>query len=203
MKRLLRWKRLRWFAAGAVVRFVLRRSASRSIDQATAGIEERLPDPVRRALDKVPADPARLGGSAVVAARTARRVATGSKRASQVANDRRQRLADGIDRIRSVGDEIATERDRSARELKARYLRATDRTGAADDALLDLRPHHFSAEDGEFAESEQGDFADADELPTVKDPVRSGRWRADLRQKSALVNRAKRSYRPQTRPWDN
>lgn len=186
MKRLLKWRRLRWFAAGAAVRFVLRRSAGRSVDRATAEIEDRLPEPVRKVLDRVPADPARVGGSAIVAAKTAKRVASGSRKASQLANDRRRQFADGVERIRSIGDEIGRETDRSARELKAQYLRETEGTTAADDALLDLRPHHF----------------EHDELPEVKEPVRSGRWKADLRQKSALVDRVKRTYRPQTRPWD-
>jgi hypothetical protein len=203
MKRLFRWRRLRWFALGAAVRFVLRRSAGRSVDRATAEIEERLPEPVRTVLDRVPANPARVGGSAVVAAKTARRVASGGRKASQLANDRRRRVADGIERIRSVGDEIGRETDRSARELKARYLRATEGTTAADEALLDLRPHHFDRDrpDQRLADVE-AEADDDRELPTVKAAVRTGRWRADRRSSTNLVNRVKRSYRPETKPWD-
>ncbi len=214
MRRLLKWRRLRWFAVGAAVRFVLRRSAGRSVDRATAEIEDRLPEPVRKALDRVPADPIRAGGSALVAAKTAKRVASGSVKASQLANDRRRRLANGIERIRSIGDEIGRESDRSARELKAQYLRATEGHRAADDALLDLRPHHFGPSGPDHDLADQHDDADLgghrrsdhqrsnDDLPSVKDAVRSGRWKADLRHKPTLVNRMKRSYRPETRPWD-
>ncbi|MGH1489631.1 MAG: hypothetical protein ACRBK7_09595 [Acidimicrobiales bacterium] len=186
MKRILKWRRLRWFAIGAAVRFVLRRSASRSVDRATADIEDRLPEPVRKALDLVPADAARVGGSAIVAAKTAKRVATGGRRASQLANDRRRQVTDGIQRVRSIGDEITREADIKTRELKAQYLRATDGNAAADDALLDVRMHRRDDED----------------LPLPKTAVRSGRWRANTGRAEPPVNRVRRSYRPQTRPWD-
>ncbi|MGB5759242.1 MAG: hypothetical protein WBM50_20180, partial [Acidimicrobiales bacterium] len=58
--RMLRWRRLRWLAIGTLSRYLLRRSASRSfarsVDDATAEIEQRLPDPVLRLLGAVPAD---------------------------------------------------------------------------------------------------------------------------------------------------
>ena len=84
MKRLLKWRRLRWFVIGGAVRFVLRRTASRSVDQATADIEAKLPRPVKRALGVMPADAARAGGSAVVAARSAKRVAAGTQRVTRL-----------------------------------------------------------------------------------------------------------------------
>jgi len=45
MKRLFKWKRLRWFALGTLVRFLLKRTTSRSVERATADMEERLPAP--------------------------------------------------------------------------------------------------------------------------------------------------------------
>lgn len=191
MKRLLKWKRLRWFALGTIVRFALRRLTTRSVDKATADFEERLPTPVRKAMEIIPADAARAGGSAVVAGRTARRMATGTKRASQAVGDRRQRIAEGMGRLRSIGDDIATEAESRRRELKADYLRATEGNGAADDVLLDLRPEDTSISTDSV-----------DELPELSDPVRGGRWRADRRLGQATVNRVQRSYRPRSKPWD-
>ena len=191
MRRLLRWKRLRWFAAGAIVRFVLRRVTARSVDQAAADFEERLPAPVRKVLDVVPADAVRAGSTAVVTGRSARRVATGTRRASQAVGDGRRRIVDGVDRLRSIGDDIVTEADLRQRELKAEYLRATEGNGPADDVLLDLRPEVID-----------GPTASGDELPELVEPIRRGRWRADRRLGASSVNRVQRSYRPRSKPWD-
>ena len=191
MRRLLRWKRLRWFAAGAIVRFVLRRVTARSVDQAAADFEERLPAPVRKVLDVVPADAVRAGSTAVVAGRSARRMATGTRRASQAVGDGRRRIVDGVDRLRSIGDDIVTEADLRQRELKAEYLRATEGNGPADDVLLDLRPEVID-----------GPTASGDELPELVEPIRRGRWRADRRLGAPSVNRVQRSYRPRSKPWD-
>lgn len=204
MKRLLKWKRLRWFAVGTLVRFFIRRSASRSVDRATADLEERLPGPLRKAMDIVPADAVRAGGSAVVAGRTARRVASGTRSASRLAGDRGRRVAEGMHRIRSIGDEIGREAEHKRRELKADYLRVTRGNGAADDALLDLRGdeesprHRSSVEDG----NHRHDPFHEEDLPEVQDPIRRGRWRAERRLGSTMVNRVQRSYRQPSRPWD-
>lgn len=195
--RLFKWRRLRWFAAGTLVRFLLRRSAGRSVDRATAEFEERLPGPVRKALDIVPADAMRAGGSAVVAGRTARRVAVGSRRATRLVGEHGRRVTDGVSRVRSIGDEIGREADAKRRELKAQYLRATQGNAAADDAMLDLRSER-SAELGEQPSTEWID----DEPPELLDPVRPGRWRAEKRLRPSTVSRVQRSYRPRSMPWD-
>lgn len=184
---------MRWLAAGTAARFVLRRvvrrTAGRSVDRATADLEERLPQPVRKALDVVPDRAIRAGGSAVVAGRTARRVAVGTKRATRMAADGRTRASDRVGRLRSIGDDIARETEDSRRRLKAEYVRATRGPEAADDVLLDLR------------RSEEDSWSD-DEPPEVMDPVRRGRWRAERRLGSGAVNRVRRSYQKPTKPWD-
>lgn len=192
MKRILRSKRLRWLAIGAAARFVLRRSTSRSVDRASADIEERLPAPIRAVVDAVPADAVRAGGSVVVAGRTAKRFASGTRTASKLVAEQRQRFGDGVARIRSVGDEIGHEVDTRRRELTADYLRATRGQSAADDALLDTRL------DGPSGLTDHVD----EDPPPVKEPVRRGRWRSDRRLRSAAVNRVQRTYRQPTRPWD-
>lgn len=192
MKRLFRSKRLRWIAIGAAVRFVLRRSTTRSVDRATADLEERLPAPIKAVVDAVPADAVRAGGSVVVAGRTARRFATGTRTASKLVAEQRQRLGDGFARIRSVGDEVGHEVDSRRRELTAEYLRTTRGREAADDALLDVRGDGNGLLNGH----------DPEGLPSVKEPVRSGRWRSERRLRTAAVNRVQRTYRQPTRPWD-
>jgi hypothetical protein len=205
--RLLRWKRLRWFAIGTLVRFLLKRTAARSVDRATADLEHRLPEPIRKALDVVPADAMRAGGSAVVAGRTARRVATGTRTASRLAGDRRQRVMAGVNRFRSIGTEIAREAEHKRRELKSEYLRATGGHAEADDALLDLRGTDL-AHDRHRAAGHGDDRTDDDrygheaELPDVLPPVRAGRWRAERRIGTTVVGRVQRTYRRPSRPWD-
>ena len=98
---------------------------------------------------------------------------------------------DGVDRLRSIGDDIVTEADLRQRELKAEYLRATEGNGPADDVLLDLRPEVID-----------GPTASGDELPELVEPIRRGRWRADRRLGVSSVNRVQRSYRPRSKPWD-
>lgn len=204
MIRLLRWRRLRWFVVGGVARFVLRRTAARSVDQATADIEAKLPAPVRKALQVVPADAVRAGGSAVVAGRTAKQVAVTTHRVTKATSDRSRRLSAGVNRFRAIGSEIGQEADAKRRELKAEYLRVTEGNGAADDALLDVRTGPIGSNDRAIDHAERfsatNDAGDA--LPDVDPPVRSGRWRAEKRLRSGAVARVQRSYRPRTRPWD-
>lgn len=204
MIRLLKWRRLRWFVVGGVARFVLRRTAARSVDQATADIEAKLPAPVRKALQVVPADAVRAGGSAVVAGRTAKQVAVTTHRVTKATSDRGRRLSDGVNRFRTIGAEIGLEADSKRRELKAEYLRVTEGNGAADDALLDVRAGRrrgsLSGADTSghpFVEDDPDD-----DLPKIDPPVRTGRWRAEKRLRAGAVARVQRSYRPLTRPWD-
>lgn len=205
MRRLFKWKRLRWLAIGTVVRFVVRRSTARSVDQVTADIEERLPAPARKLMQVVPDSAVRAGGSAVVMGRTARRVATGTRRATQVAGDRRDRISQGIQRIRHIGDEVAIEAEQRRRELKADYLRSTEGHGPADDALLDLRYQRSGSDPAIIDDRDRPGSARGsmdDELPTLADPVRPGRWRADRALGEGLVGRVQRTYRPRSKPWD-
>ncbi len=205
--RMLRWRRLRWFAIGTVSRYLLRRSASRSlsrsVDNATAELEDRLPDPVLRMLVAVPADATRVGGSALVAARTARRVASGSRRAGQAATGGGRRVAYGVARVRSIGDEIGFEAEAKRRELKAEYLRVTRGNAAADEALIDVRADNESATarpDRRWPDHPErhGD----DPLPEIDGPVRPGRRRAGRRRTPPTVDRVQRSYRRSRAPWD-
>ncbi len=187
VKRLLRWRRLRWFAFGAVLRYALRRSASRSVERATEELEDRLPAPVRSALDVIPADAVRAGGTALVAGRAARRLAAGTGRASRGVVRWRRQTVDGLRDLRSITDQIGLEAELTRRELKARYLRVTLGDAAADESLLDVRA---------------GAVAEAAPLPPLPEPIRRGRWRAERRLGRATVARVQRSYRPSSKPWD-
>ena len=193
--RSLLWRRLRWVAVAAIARLLVRRAAGRQVDQAAAEIEERLPAPIRSALETLPRNPVRAGGGLVVAGRNARRLATGTGRAARVANDGRRRVAEvnatrprlGSIR-RAIGDDLARESERSRRELRADYLRATVGDAQADEALLDLRDEPLDQRNGPSLEPPE--------------PVRSGRWRAPRRVARHTVDRVQRTYRRPTRPWD-
>ncbi|MGI9594686.1 MAG: hypothetical protein ACR2QK_00920, partial [Acidimicrobiales bacterium] len=91
-------RRLGWLALASVARTVLRVGASRRVDEASAELERRLPEPMLTVLDRVPGDPIRIGGGAVVAGRSARQVAVGASRVSRAADDGRRRVGRGLGR---------------------------------------------------------------------------------------------------------
>lgn len=176
-------RRLGWVAvaslARATLRTALRRGTADRVDAATAQLEDRLPERVRTVLRHAPGDPVRLGGSAVVAGRSARVAARGAASGA----GRAGRLV-----RRRFGDEVRVESERTRRRLRSRMLRHLVGDAAADDALLDLR----SAPSG----------VDSRPLPDPPRPVPSGRWRAPRRHPEPEVARVQRTYRPPRRPWD-
>lgn len=196
---LLRSRRLRWLLTGWVVRYLARRSVGRSIDGAARSLEERLPPPVSRALDAVPVDVVRAGGSVVVAGRVARRAAVTGAKAGRTATRRVQRPIRMVRRIRArgggLGAELEDEIEQARRRLTSRYLLATRGRAAADDALLDLRfPDRAAPGD------DDGGPVDTP-LPELPQPVAPGRRRADRRRRPP-VDRVQRTYHRPIRSWD-
>lgn len=204
-------RRVGWVAVASLARTLLRRGASRQVDEASADLEQRLPEPVRSVLTRLPGDPVRLGGGAVVAGRSARQVAVGAGRVSRAADGGRRRLLRGADRAATAfdgrprparsgrdlaerfGAEVRAERAASERDLRSQMLLGSRGRAAADDALLDRR----LASDGMVVE------IDDDEGPASVPPqVRRGRWRAPRRRATEQVARVQRSYRQPRRPWD-
>lgn len=210
--RVFLWRRLRWLAIGGVSRWLLRKATARSVDQATVEVEQRLPAPVRRVIEagskRLPVDPVRTGGSALVAGRAARRA---SKLATETAGqaaaigrqagDLRHRVTDRFDAVRSIGSDFERETETARRELTSRYRRATEGNAAGDDALLDLRPIDLGPLEDDTRSVADG-FDQADPLDLVPGPVRPGRRRAVRRRHRPEVPRVQRSYRPRRMPWD-
>lgn len=204
-------RRLGWVALASVARTVLRFGASRRVDEASADLEQRLPEPVRSALDRVPGDPIRIGGGAVVAGRSARQVAAGAGRLSRAADDGRRRLGRGLGRASAAvgarphparagrdlaarfGAEVRDEAEHSRRDLRSQMLLNSRGRTAADDALLDRRTWDIDRGEGEF-----------DELELLEPPpaVPPGRRRAPRRRAREQVARVQRTYRQPRRPWD-
>lgn len=170
-------RRLGWVAVATLVRTALRRGTAGRVDRAADELEDRLPERVRSALRHAPGDPVRLGGQAVVAGRSARRVAGGAAAGA----GRAGRLV-----RRRFGDEVRAESELTGRRLRSRMLRHLVGDAAADDVLLDLR--------------RGGDGPD-EPLPATPRPVATGRWRAP-RRISRPVGRVQRSYQPPRRRWD-
>lgn len=203
-----------WVAMASLARTVLRRGATRQVDEASADLEQRLPEPVRTALTRLPGDPVRLGGSAVVAGRSARQVAVGAGRVSRAADGGRRRLVRGADRAATafdgrprparsgrdladrLGAEVRAETDASARDLRSRMLLASRGQAAADDALLDARSMTAEAASGTMAAG--GDGWRSGTPPEV----RRGRWRAPRRRAKEQVARVQRTYQQPRRSWD-
>ncbi len=203
-------RRLGWMALAAAARTLLRRDGSRRVDEASTELEERLPDRVVMALDAMPGDPLRRGGQAVVAGRSARRVAAEAGRATRAADRGRRRVAGAIDRAadlvegrprpaaagRALGErfgvEVRTESDRAQRELRSQMLGHSRGRAAADDAMLDRREPFGGVID---LESDRSD-------PEPPAPVRQGRFRAPRRRTSVVVDRVQRTYHRPRRPWD-
>lgn len=191
---------LRWMAFGALARYgarwLGRSQVDRAIEDLEAKAQDRLPAPLARAVASLPADAKRAGGSAVVAGRTAKNAAVMSKRASRVATSGTRRAASGLDSFRGLADRVRDETDSSRRELKARYLEATEGRAAATDSLLDARSSMVDGLAGDGAQA-----ADEDPHRSVPDPIVSGRARA-LRRRPTVVGRMRRGYRPAPKPWD-
>lgn len=191
-------RRLRWFAVGAGVKYVARTGVGRSVDQAAATIEDRLPAPVAKAANALPGDIVKAGGAAVVSARAARQSARAAKTGGLVAarvtkagvqlTSQATSLRPGsavADRLRSARGSIADQAEADERELRADFLRYTGDEEGATNALLDLR-------------DERSDGP----LPEVPDPVVAGRRRFVAPRRAPEIDRVQRSYRRPSKPWD-
>lgn len=209
-------RRIGWVAAASVARTVLRRGASRQVDEAAVDLEQRLPDGVRSALTRLPGDPVRLGGSAVVAGRSARQVAVGAGRVSRMADGGRRRLGRGVGRAAEVvdgrprparasrklaervGDDVRAETEDRTRQLRARMLANSRGRGAADDALLDRR----HADRAVIDLPEMPVTGGAADVPGPPSPIPTGRRRAPRRRAKEQVARVQRTYQQPRKPWD-
>lgn len=192
------FRRFRWMALGAGVRYLARRGVGRSVDDAAAEIEDRLPAPVVRAANALPGDIVKAGGAAVVSARAARRSAgvakTGGEAAAKVTRagvqlsgqvaSLRPRAA-VTDRLRSAREAVADQADIEQRELRADFLRYQGDERGATDALLDARRR-----------------PDRGPIPEVPNPIEPGRRRFRGSRATPEVARVQRSYRRPTKPWD-
>lgn len=188
-------RRFRWLIMGAGVKYVARRGVGKSVDDAAAKIEERLPATVVKAANVLPGDLIKAGGAAAVSARAAQRGARVAKtggvvaaRVTRAGMSLRPRSA-VTERLRSAREAVSAQADLDARDLRAdvqRYIvggQAGER--AATEALLDLR-------------SSRSD----DPLPVVPEPIRSGRHRFVRALPAPEIARVQRTYRRAQKPWD-
>ena len=195
-------RRFRWMIVGAGVKYVAQRGVGRSVDEASARIEERLPATVVKAANALPGDLIRAGGAATVSARAAQRGAVAAQRGAKAARTgsvvavRVTRAGVGhrphraiAERLRIAGQVISAQAQLDERDLRSdlqRYIvggQAGER--AATEALLDRR-------------SGRPD----DPLPSVPEPVRSGRRRFVRALPAPEIARVQRSYQRPQRPWD-
>lgn len=189
-------RRFRWMAVGAGVKYVARTGVGRSVDEAAAKIEDRLPAPVAKAANALPGDIVKAGGAAVVSARAARQSAraakTGGLLAAKVTKAGVQMSGQAVrpgpaiaDRLRAARHSIADQAEADQRELRADFLRYRGDEEGATNALLDVR-------------DERSDGP----LPEVPSSVRPGRRRFVPPRRTPEVDRVQRSYRRPSKPWD-
>lgn len=191
-------RRFRWMAVGAGVKFVARRGVGRSVDEAAAKIEERLPAPVAKAANALPGDIVKAGGAAVVSARAAKQSARAAKTGGLVAarvtkagvqmssQAASLRPAPAVaNRLRAARSAVNLQAEADERELRADFLRYVGDEDGATDALLDRR-----------AEADRGP------LPDIPDPIDRGRRRFVTGRSEPEVARVQRSYRRPAKPWD-
>lgn len=191
-------RRFRWFAVGAGVKYVARTGVGRSVDEAAAKIEDRLPAPVAKAANALPGDIVKAGGAAVVSARAARQSArvaktgglfaakatkAGVQLTSNASSLRPSTAVSG--RMRDARRSISNQAELDERELRADFLCYTGDEEGATNALLDLR-------------DERSDGP----LPEVPDAVQKGRRRFTAPRRAPEVGRVQRSYRRPGKPWD-
>lgn len=191
-------RRFRWMAVGAGVRYLARRGVGRSVEEAAADIEDRLPASVVKAANALPGDVVKAGGAAVVSARAARQSAKVAKNGGAVAarvtkagvqlsaqaGSLRPRAAI-TGKIRDARSSIADQAEADERSLRADFLRYTGDEAGATNALLDVRDRRSN-----------------DPLPEVPEPVQEGRRRFVAPRPKPEVGRMQRSYRRPTKPWD-
>jgi hypothetical protein len=189
-------------AVGAGVSVASKWKAERTITRATAELEEKLPASIIKVTERVPADILRAGGAViatsnlvVASGRSARMAvsATGSavsavRKASGIASNTRTRVRDTrrstTDRVVGATNEWRDVTEQERRELKSRYIRATEGDGPALDVLLDRRD------------------IGAQPLPETPDPIPAGRRRFRPSLPPAPVNRVQRSFQRPIKPWD-
>jgi hypothetical protein len=185
-------RRLRWVALVTALRALVRRSAVRSVDQASDELKDRLPDNVIQALSTMPGDPLRVGGSALATSRGARSAYRASRRATGSASRVARRVAGGSRTVRGIPgrfvDEVRHESERERRLLWSEYRRAEGDHRAADELLLD----RFDP---------AGARGEEDPLPEIPEAVPTGRFRS-VDESPPPVNRRLRTYRRQVKPWD-
>ncbi len=165
-------------------------SLSKSVDKATAAIEQRLPAPVAKAVQKLPGDLARAGGAVVVAGQAAQSAGSSVRSAGETGRKISQKVRGRSgqnkvsDRVHQLRDEIAIESNDARRRIYSDMLRETEGEGAALDALLDLRA------------------TESQPLPEVPTEVARGRRRHRPDLPKPPVNRMSRTYRQKTKSWD-
>ncbi len=184
-----RWMILGW-AARKIGRSGFQKTVDKAVGEAAARIDDKLPAPVSKALEKLPGDATRAGGALLVAGQGARSAGSAVKSVADSGRRLNQRRRSGQEsvsgRVHELRDEIAIESDEARRRIRSDMLRETHGEGAALDALLDLRP------------SGAGD----EPLPEVPPEVAKGRRRSRPALPVAPVNRMRRSYRQASKPWD-
>lgn len=192
------FRRFRWMAIGAGIKFAARRGVGRSVDEAAAEIEDRLPASVVKAANALPGDVVKAGGAAVVSARAARSSARAAKNGGLVAarvtkagvqvsaQVGSMRPSQAIaNRLRNARESVVGQAEVDERELRADFLRYQGDDEGATNALLDVR-------------DERSDGP----LPEVSGPIQAGRRRFISDQRPTQVARMQRSYRRQIKPWD-
>jgi hypothetical protein len=193
-------KRLTWMAVGGVVALAVKARTERAVTAEARHLQERLPDPAVRLLERLPGELTRTGGAAVVGLRAARvggragyraAVVSGrtsatatsaaaaagrvTARAGTVAGDAARRVRDDLTGARVAWEQAAEGEERLLRSDLARL--AGDPVEAVD-ALVDRR----------------GPAADGP-VPEVPPPIPAGRPRS-THPDPTVASRRRRGYRP-------
>ncbi len=209
-------KRLRWMAMGAAVSYVSKVKTQRDIDRATEGLNERLPDPVHRAVQALPGDLSRIGGSAIVAknnAATAAKATVAVTRAARSAAGSASRAAGSASRAAGSASRAAGSASRAAgsasqvpRDLRTRLQAARFELGVEiEHERRRLKSDAVRETEGEGAALEallDLRATDIEPLPVVKPPIDRGRKRHQPVRPAPPVARVQRSYLPPVNPWD-
>ncbi len=184
-------RRLAVMALGTGASYLSKWVAARTINAATQQFEDRLPAPVAKAINILPGDLMRVGGTAMVAGAAVRSAGRAGRRAAKVAtagtSTLRGRKAAVDALLAGASDEWQRQVEGERRRLRGDLLRLTRGPDAALDALLDLR---------------SGERLQPPDLLLTPEPIPVGR-RRPLRLPVPLIDRVQRSYRPRVKPWDD
>ncbi len=192
-------RRFRWVLLGAGAKWLARRGLGNSVNQAATELEDRLPQSVAKLANALPGDVLRVGGTAAVAGRAAKRTGMLAVRGGSVA----ARTSAAVAKSGSAAAHLvpSTKQRFGARAAAAKRAWQDETEAARKELASDYARHVDGDEAGLETLLDRRDV-EAQPLPMVQTAVNPGRRRFRRPPPAPEVPRMQRSYRRPEKAWD-